>query len=306
MFMQRKRLNGVLAPAATPFAATGDVDAAACMANARAHLAAGLAGIVVTGSSGEAPLLSEEERLVVVDAARAVVPEDRWLIAGIGAESTRLTIARARSAAQRGADLVLVVSPHYYGAGVLSAEALRAHYLRVADASPVPVLLYNIPKFAHLVLEPALVRQLAQHDNIVGMKDSAGDLDRLDGYLDAQGDDFAVLTGHAPTLSRAIAMGARGAILAVSLFAPALALDVLRLTMELGEQAAEDAQARLTPLGRDVAGTMGPAGIKAAMDLVGLAGGDPRPPLLPLDPAARMRVAAALAEAGVATPAAAR
>ena len=102
MFMQRKTLSGVMAPAATPFGANGDVDAAAFMANVRAHLAAGLSGIVVTGSTGEAALLGEEERLVLVDAARAIVPEDRWLIAGIGAESTRLTILRAQKAAQRG------------------------------------------------------------------------------------------------------------------------------------------------------------------------------------------------------------
>lgn len=306
MFMQRKRLGGVMAPATTPFSANGDVDAAAYMANLRAHLAAGLSGIVVGGSTGEAALLSEEERLVLVDAARAVVPEDRWLIAGIGAESTRLTMVRARTAAQRGADMVLVVAPHYYGPGVLTPEALRTHYLRVADASPVPVLLYNIPKFTHLTLEPALVEELARHDNVLGMKDSAGDLARLEGYLASQGDDFTVLTGHAPTLARALPLGARGAILAVSTFAPALALDVLRLTVELGEEAAADAQARLTPLGRDVAGAMGPAGIKAAMDLVGLAGGEPRAPLLALGALDRARVAEMLAAAGVPATAVAR
>lgn len=306
MFMQRRTLGGVMAPATTPFAANGDVDAASFMANLRAHLASGLSGIVVAGSTGEAALLSEEERLVLVDAARAVVPEDRWLIAGIGAESTRLTVARARTAAQRGADMVLVVPPHYFGAGVLTSEALRAHYLRVADASPVPVLLYNIPKFTHLTLEAQLVAELARHDNVLGMKDSAGDLGRLEGYLEVQGADFTVLTGHAPTLSRALAMGARGAILAVSTFAASLALDVLRLTLELGEQAAEDAQARLTPLGRDIAGAMGPAGIKAAMDVVGLAGGEPRAPLLALGALDRARVGELLAAAGVATAAGAR
>ena len=306
MFMQRKMLAGVMAPAATPFAANGDVDAAAFMANARAHLAAGLSGIVVTGSTGEAALLSEEERLVLVDAARAVVSEDRWLVAGIGAESTRLTIARAHSAARRGADMVLVVPPHYYGAGVLTPESLRAHYLRVADASPAPVLLYNIPKFTHLVLEPALVAELATHDNVLGMKDSAGDVERLARYLESQGDDFTVLTGHAPTLARAIALGVRGAILAVSLFAPSLALDVLRLAMELGEDAASEVQARLTPLGRDVAGALGPAGIKAAMEIVGLTGGEPRAPLLALGALDRARVAEMLAAAGVPAATAAR
>jgi 4-hydroxy-2-oxoglutarate aldolase len=297
--MPARPLDGILAPAATPFEANGDLLPAAFQANVRAHLAAGLSGIVVAGSSGEAPLLAEDERAVLLELARGEVPDDRWLVAGIGGESTRLTIARARVAAQRGADRVLVVAPHYFGAGVMTPEALRAHFLRVADASPVPLLLYNIPKFAHLVLEPALVHELARHGNIAGMKDSAGDLEKLAGYLGAQGPAFTVLTGHAPTLARAAAMGVRGAVLAVSLFAPALARDVLARALAGDAAGAADAQERLAPLGREVAGALGPAGIKAAMTLVGLDGGTPRAPLLPLSAEARERVARLLREAGV-------
>ena len=294
---RRRALEGVLAPVATPFERNGDVAATALRAYVAAHLEAGLSGVVVTGSTGEAPLLSEDERAMLVTLARSVVPGDRWLVAGIGGESTRQTIARARMAAERGADLVLVVAPHYYG-GLMTPEALRAHFTQVADASPVPVLLYNIPKFAHLVLEPALVADLARHENVVGMKDSAGDLERLAGYLRAQGPAFTVVTGHAPTLARAAAMGVRGAILAVSLFAPALSQEVLRAALA-GDPSAATLQDRLTPLGREVAGAMGPAGIKAAMELVGLAGGAPRSPLLPLGDADRARVEAMLRVAGV-------
>lgn len=298
--MPPRALDGILAPAATPFDANGDLLPAAFRANVHAHVAAGLSGIVVAGSSGEAPLLAEDERGVLLELARGEVPDDRWLVAGVGGESTRLTIARARAAAQRGADRVLVVAPHYFGTGVMTPEALRAHFLRVADASPIPVLLYNIPKFAHLVLEPALVHELARHGNVAGMKDSAGDLEQLAGYLEAQGPGFTVLTGHAPTLARVVAMGVRGAVLAVSLFAPDLALETLQLARAGDAAGAAAAQERLTPLGRDVAGALGPAGIKAAMDLVGLEGGAPRAPLLPLSAEARARVARLLRDAGIA------
>jgi 4-hydroxy-2-oxoglutarate aldolase len=298
--MPPRALEGILAPAATPFDANGDLMPAAFRENVRAHLAAGLSGVVVAGSSGEAPLLAEDERGVLLELARGEVPDDRWLIAGIGGESTRLTIARAKAAAQRGADRVLVVAPHYFGGGVMTPDALRTHYQRIADASPVPVLLYNIPKFAHLVLEPALVHELARHGNVAGMKDSAGDLAKLAEYLEAQGPGFTVLTGHAPTLARAAALGVRGAVLAVSLFAPLLAREVLARALTGDAVGAADAQERLTPLGRDVAGALGPAGIKAAMALVGLDAGSPRAPLLPLSSEARAHVAQLLRDAGVA------
>ena len=120
-------------------------------ANVRAHLAAGLHGVVVTGSTGEAALLDEDERAHLVDLARDATPHDRTLLVGTGAESTRAVIARNRMAAERGADGVLVVAPHYYG-DAMTADALRDHYERIADASPVPVLLYTIPKYMHFAV----------------------------------------------------------------------------------------------------------------------------------------------------------
>jgi 4-hydroxy-2-oxoglutarate aldolase len=210
-------------------------------------------------------------------------------------------VQRARTAADAGADAVLVVSPHYYGKR-MSEPALEAHFTAVAEASPLPVLLYNIPVYAHLVLSPALVSRLAAHPNVIGMKDSAGDLPTLGQYLQSQGERFRVLTGHGGTYASALAQGVSGGILAVALFAPALALGVDDAARRGDRAAAESLQARLVPLARDIVAALGPAGLKYAMELVGLAGGAPRSPLLPLDAAEREAVRAALDTAGVPTP----
>lgn len=301
-------LTGVLAPTVTPFDADGAVDAAALAANVRAHVAAGLDGVLVCGSSGEAALLDEGERAAVLETARGALPADRWLLAGIGGESTRLTIARARDAAARGADAVLVVAPHYFGPRMTEA-ALHAHFAAVADASLLPVLLYNIPVYAHLVLSPALVGALAAHPNVVGMKDSAGNLAVLADYVAVQRAQgaarFRVLTGHAATFRDALQLGVVGGILAASLFAPAVARGVYDAVRAGDASAAAAWQTRLVPLARDIVAALGPAGLKAAMDAVGLAGGAPRAPLLALDADERARLHGALDVAGVAVRAAA-
>jgi 4-hydroxy-2-oxoglutarate aldolase len=274
-------LDGILAPVVTPFDESGAVDGRAFTANLRAHLAAGLHGVVVAGSTGEAALLDDDERARLVELARETVPRDRTLLVGTGAESTRAVIARNRMAAERGADGVLVVAPHYYG-DAMTADALRDHYRRVADASPIPVLLYTIPKYMHFALPAEVVADLARHENIVGMKDSSGDAALLRGYLPAQSDSFKVLTGSGSLLREALGLGAHGAILAVALFAPALSLDVLRGARDPRGGDAAAAQTRLTPLAARIVGAMGVAGVKAALDAVGLNGGAPRPPLRPL------------------------
>lgn len=292
-------LAGILAPAITPFGNDGGIDRAGFERNVAAHVAAGLSGVVLAGSTGEAALLEEEERRQLVRWARPLVPRDRLLIAGAGAESTRLAVRLARAAAEEGADAVLVVAPHYYGATAMTAEALIAHYTRIADESPVPVILYNIPKYAHFVLAPQMVHELAAHANIIGIKDSAGDLSLHTTYLNAQTDHFTVLTGSGQLLLQALQAGARGGILAVSTFAPALSLEVWERAGDGNAAAAELAQRALTPLAAEIVGAMGVPGVKAAHDYVGLAGGAPRPPLLPANEEQRRRVATLIEAAGV-------
>lgn len=293
-------LRGVIAPVVTPFdKRTGDVAGEKFGANVRAHLDEGLSGVLVTGSTGEAALLEESERRELIELARAIVPEEKVLLVGIGAESTRATIRRALEAAERGADAVLVVAPHYYGPA-MTVDALRAHYRRVADESTIPVMLYNIPKYTHFALPPALVGELARHENIIGMKDSSGDLALLGEYMEVRSESFTVLTGHAGTLHSALEMGAGGAILAASLFAASLALEVSEAFAAGEAERAARAQERLTPVNKEIVGTLGVPGVKAALDLVGLHGGAPRAPLLALGESQRERVGSLVRAAGAA------
>lgn len=295
-----KQLAGVLGPVITTFdETTGDLASIPFRANVRAHLDAGLTGVVVAGSTGEAALLEEQERLRLVEWARAIVPDERWLIVGIGGESTRVTVRRAQEAAERGADAALVVAPHYYGAQ-MTPEALATHFRRLADESPLPVILYNIPKYVHFPLAAGLVHELATHENVVGIKDSSGDLAQLGAYLDAQSERFTVLTGSGSGLYPAMEMGARGGILAVGLFAAPVSVSLWRAFTSGDMATAGRAQERLVPLARTIVGELGVAGVKAALDFVGLAGGPTRPPLLPLRTRERERVVELLRAAGLA------
>jgi 4-hydroxy-2-oxoglutarate aldolase len=295
-----KALTGIFVPVVTTFDdASGELASGSFRANIKAHIAAGLAGVLVAGSTGEAALLDEDERLRLTELARPLVPDDRWLFTGTGAESTRECVRRSKDAAERGADAVLVVPPHYYGAS-MTEDALWAHYSRVADECPVPVMLYNIPKYTHLQLDAKLVHALAEHPNIFGIKDSTGDITQLRAYLEAQSDRFTVLTGHAGTVLDAFGYGARGAILAAALFAAPLVFDLMDAIAHGDGVTASEIQARLRPIAKEIVADLGPPGIKVAMDLVGLTGGAPRGPLRPLGTAERERVSTLLGTAGLA------
>ena len=298
--MKPHDLEGVFGPVVTTFnARTGDLDLAAFGSNVRAHLAAGVCGIVVCGSTGEAALVSEEERLELLERARRDVPMGKCLLMGTGAESTRLTVRRCREAQTVGADAVLVVAPHYY-ANAMTPATLRTHYRRVADESPLPLVLYNIPKYMHFKLSPDLVADLAGHQNIIGIKDSSGDLDLLGGYLRSQSSTFTVLTGSGGQLHAALMAGARGAILAVSLFAAETSVRIFTLHGKGEHTAADQVQSSLKPLATTIVAELGVPGVKAAMDAAGLCGGRVRAPLLDLDASDRERVSALVASLGAA------
>lgn len=292
-------IKGIFGPVITTFDRRGELDLDAFGTNLKAHIAGGLDGVVVAGSTGEAALLEEGERQRLVEMARSVVPSNKQLIVGTGAESTKACIRRCKEAAERGANACLVVAPHYYS-NAMSNAALQAHYERVADESPLPVLLYNIPKYMHFKLEPELVLRLSEHDNIVGMKDSSGDLETMAKYLLVQGPNFGVITGHGGTWRKALEMGVVGGILAVALFATELTLEVARHAANKLEPEASEAQRRLTPLALEIVGRMGIPAVKVAMEKVGLRGGPVRLPLLDSSPADAALVAELLKEASVA------
>ena len=287
-----------MVPAVSTFTATGEIDRVAFQRNLDAHLAHGMDGVLVAGSSGESALLDDDDRRVLLRLARERLPADKWLLAGVGSESTRQTITRAHDAKTEGADAVLVISPHYFLKRMTEA-ALLAHFRAVADASPLPVMLYNMPAYAHLVLSPAFVHEMAQHDNVIGMKDSAGNVPVLTQYLEAQNARFRVLTGSGATVVPALEAGASGAILAIALFAGQAVRRMVDLFHAGDREGAAAVQARIVPTATDIGGALGPAGIKAAMTLMGLDGTLPRSPLLPLSTEELATVRARLESAGV-------
>lgn len=282
-------LAGIFPPVTTPFeTASGDISAVRMRENITRLLAAGVNGIVVTGSTGEAALLDADEQRRLVAEARDVMVERAWLIAGTGGESTRETIALSRAAGAEGADVVLVRPPSYYSAGT-TAATLLSHFLAVADASPVPVLIYNIPKYTHVALPPDLLQRLSEHERIIGVKDSSGDPKSVAAYRAAV-PQWAVLVGGASLLLHALELGCQGGIIGVACYAPALCVQLFREFEQGHRDKAAALQERITPLDKEIVGKLGPAGVKAAMDAVGLHGGRPRPPLAPLSAADRERV----------------
>ncbi len=288
--MTERSPAGVLAPLTTPFdGATGDVAPVHLRQNVRRLVDAGLDGVVVGGSTGESALLDPEEQRRLVGWVREVLPDGRWLIAGTGAESTRQAVALTRAAAAEGADAVLVRPPAYFSAATTPAS-LADYYRAVADASAVPLLVYNIPKYTHLAIAPGLLLQLAGHANIVGVKDSSGDASNLAACRGAA-PRWSVLAGSGSLLYTALELGCDGGIVAVACFAARLCADIVA-AFRAGDRARAGAlQERLGPLDKEIVGKLGPAGVKAAMDAVGLYGGPCRAPLAPLAPADRERVA---------------
>ena len=284
---------GIFPPITTPFdPTTGDIAPVQFRENIERLLAEGVDGIVVSGSTGEAPLLEPEEQRLLVGLARETLPDGKWLIAGTGGESTRQTIALSQAAGAAGANAVLVRAPSYFSAA-LTPETLALHFRAVADLSPVPVLIYNIPKYTHLPLAPALLQQLTSHERIIGVKDSSGDPKNLAAYRAAV-PRWSVLVGSASLLFTALELGCQGGVVGVPCYAPSLCVQLVREFAQGGSHraAALQLQERITPLDKDIVGRLGPAGVKAAMDAVGLYGGPVRPPLPPLSPADRERVSA--------------
>lgn len=270
-------LRSVFPPMPTPFA-NGEVDVRAIRTNVTRWIAAGLGGIVALGTNGEAALLDEDESDAVVGAARDAVPRDRTLVAGVGRESTRATIAAARRAAALGADAVLVRTPSLYRAQ-MSVAAMARHFTAVADASPVPVLLYNYPAFTGVSMTPDVIGQLASHPNVAGMKETSNDGGQFADIAALVPDRFVLLAGSAPGLYPALCAGASGAILAVACVAPDACLRLFHFVRQGRHADALALQQRLNPLARAVTAKFGIGGLKAAMDLAGYIGGEPRAPL---------------------------
>ena len=285
-------LRGVFPPIPTPFR-DGAVDTVALAANCGRWMATGLRGLVVLGSNGEAPLLDDDESDRVVAAARERVPADRLLIAGVARESTAGTVRAATRAAALGADAVLVRTPSFFRT-LLTGDVLARHYAAVADAAPAPVLLYNFTALTGVTLPVETVAKLADHPNIIGMKESGSDIAFISALIDETPDDFSVLAGSAPVFYASLASGAAGGILALASAVPDLCVELFDLAAAGRLEEARRLQRRLTPLARLLTRVHGVPGLKAALDIAGYAGGAPRPPLLPAGPAAAAEIRQAM------------
>jgi 4-hydroxy-2-oxoglutarate aldolase len=289
-------LNGIFLPVTTPFTAGQDFDADGLTANLRAWNESGVAGYVLLGSTGERVHLDEREYVEVIETARRAVPGSLAFIVGAGQQSSRGTIAEIARAADAGAEAVLVITPHYYRSAI-TQDALVKHYNAVADASPVPIILYSMPDLTGIKIEPKTAARLSEHQNIIGIKDSSADVARLAETVRLVPDDFGVVIGNGTVLREALLAGARGAILAVGCVVPDLCLEIYRAVQAGENDRASALQQKLTPLARAVTKTYGIGGLKSAMEIAGFVGGSVRAPLQRPDEAARAEIAQLLSEA---------
>ncbi len=235
-------------------------------------------------------LLDDDEVGSLLSAARDTVPEDRILIVGTGTESTRHTIRKTQAAADAGADAVLVMPPAYFK-GAMSDEALARHYRAVADASPIPVIVYQVPlRLSTLEFSTSLVAELSKHPNIVGIKDSRGKLDLVGELVEQCADDFQVLVGAGTLLYGGLEIGAVGGIVAVGVMAPGEAAEISRAFFDGRKADAGRLQELIGPVHTQIVGGMGVPGVKAALDILDLHGGSPRPPLAPVSDARREEI----------------
>ncbi len=293
-----KRFAGIFTPIATPFTSADTIDEAAMRGNVARWMRTPLHGLVVLGSNGEAAQLDDDEADRLIAIVREGVPREKALIAGTGRESTKATIVATRRAAALGADAALVRTPSFFKPQ-MTADLFVRHYTEVADAAPVPVLLYNVSIFTGISLPVEAVERLATHPNIVGMKESGSDIGLIAELVARTPDDFTVLAGSGTTLVHALGAGADGAIVALAGVAPRLCAELWMLMCERRIDEAIALQRRLMPIARSVGATDGVPGLKAALDLIGFTGGPPRPPLRPVSPAVVARIREELDALGI-------
>ena len=296
--LSEENLRGILLPFPTPFEIEGRTDEHSLRLNIERWNELGINGYVVVGSTGERVHLAERECLRAIEIAREVVTERSAFIVGVGQQGTLATLDEARQVAQAGADAILTITPHFYKSE-MTQNALVNYYTAVADASPVPVLLYSVPHLTGVTIAPETIARLSEHENIIGVKDSSGDILALAETVRLVSGDFAVLTGNGSALYPALCVGARGGILAIGCAAPRLAVAIYDAYQAGEHERARTLQQRLTRLTRVILVRYGISGLKAALDMLGYAGGHVRAPLQDASEEARREIAAVLKEIGI-------
>lgn len=297
-------LHGIFPPLTTPFANDGSIALAPLRENIARYNQLRLVGYVVNGSTSESVLLTWDEVYRVWEAAKEAAAPGRTMIAGTGAESTAETIEHTQRAAALGYDAALVRTPSFYKPA-MNDDTLAAHYLRVADAARIPVLVYSVPIFTHVTVEASLIARIASHPNIIGMKDSSGNVEGVVKIMAAAPKSFTLLVGSASTVYESLAKGAAGAILALANPFPEICIAIWEASQAGDSATADSLQKKLLPAAKILGPQYGISGLKYAMDRLGYFGGPPRLPLLPVNEAARREIDALLPSI-VPAPAAAR
>jgi 4-hydroxy-2-oxoglutarate aldolase len=291
-------MAGIFPPIPTPFDAAGELDLKALARNFERWNRYPLSGYVVLGSNGEFPYLSEPEKLTYFEAARKHIPQGKLFMAGTACESTHSTIALTRKAASLGADLAILITPSYFKSR-MDAAGLSHYYQSVADASPIPVSMYNMPANTNVDMAADLIIKLSQHPNIVGLKDSGGNLAKLGEVVRNARPGFQVLAGSAGFLYPALCVGAVGGVLALANIAPQQCCDIVSFFNHGKHEDARELQLRMIAPNSAVTARFGVPGLKAALDMLGYYGGNPRSPMLPLPDGQKETLRSILVEAGI-------
>ncbi len=274
-------LKGIYAPIPTPFSSDEEINWPALKKNLRWWENTPLQGLVVAGTNGEAVLLEPEEKERLFSYTREHLPAGLQVIAGTGGESARTTLRLNRSAAECGCNAVLVINPSYFKSS-LSDNVLKEYFLDIAEESPLPLILYNMPRNTGLNLNASLVTELAKHPNIVGIKDSSGNIVQAGEIINNCGDHFFYFAGSASFLLPALALGAAGGTLALANIMPAECMKI-KLLFEQGKlDEAKKMQLGLLDINHAVTVRWGVAGLKTALNLLGQYGGPVRSPLTAL------------------------
>jgi len=271
-------LAGIYPPIVTPFL-KDDVVHHYLAENVEKLSKSGIKGLIVLGSNGENVYLSEEEKIDVVKTTIQSASKNMLIIVGSGCESTRETIYLTNRMAKMGAHAALIVTPFYYGSK-MNDEALIKYYSTVADQVEIPILLYNVPKFTGINLSVEALSALSKHPNIIGIKDSSGNVNQLGQYLNQVNPDFNVLVGTAGALFGALTLGCKGGILALANILPKKCVEIFQLVQDGKIKEARELQLRMIPVNHAITTKYGISGLKYAMNLLGYKGGEVRSPLL--------------------------
>lgn len=282
------KLQGIVIALTTPFR-NEELALDKLKENIQAYNSTGVSGYLALGTTGECVSLSDDESLAVVEVVAKALKPPKKLIIGATRESTIWTLRFIKELAKFDLEAVLIRPPSYFRSKMTS-EALADYFLKIADQSHLPLIIYNIPQNTGLSLDPSLMVRLAEHPNILGLKESSGSLPMLGEIIGLVPESFHYFLGSAHVLLPGVVMGACGAILAVANAVPELSVEVFNLVISGHLEEARRQQLRLIQINKILTEKHGIAGLKFAQDLRGLGGGLPRSPLLPLNSEAKREI----------------